>query len=127
MSETGLTPYLRVQIWEEGWQALRTAAVFTDTAVKNWILTNADSIFKDKTKFDTISDLRMRRMIATFNKQHPKETEGNIVTRYANFHNSGSSSLTATAYSKSVVAYWKKADCFTMETKRFSLDPKKTP
>ena len=49
------------------------------------------------------------------------------MTRYANFHNSGSGSLTATAYSKSVVAYWKQADCFTMEAKRFSLDTKKTP
>ena len=69
----------------------------------------------------------MRWMIATFNKSNPNETEENIVTRYANFHNSGSGSLTVTDYSKSVVSYWKQADCFTIEAKRFSLDPKKTP
>ncbi len=127
MSETGLNPYLRVLIWNEGWNALYNTAIFTDTDVKKWMLTNADSIFKDKTKFDTISDLRMRRMIATFNKQYPKETEENIVTRYANFHNSGSGSLSTTPYSKSVVVFWKQADCFTTQAKRFSLDPKKTP
>ncbi|ANJ67019.1 hypothetical protein A9404_06165 [Halothiobacillus diazotrophicus] len=127
MSERGLNPYLTVKMWNEGWNALYNAAIFTDNDLKKWMLTHSNSIFKNMHNFNTVSGLRMRRMIARYHDQRPKETEETIVRRYANFHNGYGSTISHTSYSNSVVKYWKQADCINIDTTRFSLDPKRTP
>lgn len=51
MTEADTKTYLGdKKIWNEGWEGFRTAAIFTDSNVKRFLLSDSDSLFKSTTE-----------------------------------------------------------------------------
>jgi RHS repeat-associated protein len=137
MTEAGIKTYLgEKEIWNEGWEGFRTAAIFTDSTVKKFLLTDADSLFKSTAKFDIISDREMKWKYAEYSAIKGKNTsEEDLVKYIAYFHNSGGnanslSKAEGLTYVKELVKKWEdtaKRPCAAVAAPRFKLDPASAP
>ncbi len=137
MTRAGLRPFITVNVmrWEEGWQAFRAAAIFSvpqgGPNLRGIFVANADSYFRDNTKFEIISNRVIQREIAKLKNTQPTFTEEDIVAVVARFHNSGNleSPTTArldTSYTTRVIRIWNNLTCVQFDGARFSLDPIRT-
>ncbi|MFG6443556.1 RHS repeat domain-containing protein [Roseateles sp. LKC17W] len=137
MTESNTRVYLGEKIiWNEGWEGFRSAAIFTDSKVKNFLLTDADSLFKSSTKFDIISDREMKWKYAEYSANKDKNTsEEDLVKFIGYFHNSGGNAKSLSTadglkYVKELVSKWKdtsKRPCASVSAPRFQLDPASAP
>ncbi len=127
MTSNGFKPYLRATIWEEGWNGFRSASIFTDSNLKQWMLDNSDSLYKTKSKFDLISDRRIQLKIAEYKAVKPNYSEKDIAAYFAYFHNHGGtaseSKVYAFGYVQQFLKHWNAATCPTTAATRLSLDP----
>jgi len=123
-------------MWNEGWEGFRTAAIFTDSTVKKFLLTDADSLFKSAAKFDIISDREMKWKYAEYSAIKGKNTSEEDLVKYIGyFHNSGNdagslSTADGLTYVKELVKKWKdttKRPCAAVSAPRFKLDPASAP
>ena len=134
MTRAGLRPFITVNTarWEEGWQAFRSAAIFSvpqgGPDLRGIFVANADSYYRDNTKFDIISNRVIQREIAKLKRDNPTFTEEDIVAVVARIHNSGNDETPAqarldTSYTTRVIRLWNNLTCVQFTGDRFSLDP----
>ncbi|GIZ50571.1 hypothetical protein NCCP691_05850 [Noviherbaspirillum aridicola] len=129
-----LNAYIKNPIWNEGWQGFASAAVLTDKVLKEYLIGSPDALFKDKNRFDIVSDREIRWKYAQFRATHQADEELEIAMRLGYFHNTGNeakniSEARSLNYAKHLGEIWsresKNNPCGVKNINRFDLDPKR--